>query len=477
MATAAARKFDPIQKPQAAAVYTRISRDSEQQGLGVARQEKECREWAARRGWTIGKVYSDNDISAFSGKRRKGYQAMLDAVKSGEVDGIVAWANDRLQRNLKELDEFIDLVNEAGIAVGVVTGGEYDLTTSEGRLLARIVGATARAESERKSERSRANHRQLRESGMPAGGSRPFGFSEDRRSLNKKEAARIRQAAEDLLVGRPVAVILREWNESGLKTTTGRNWVPQSFRKMMVSDRLAGKRDLDGKKVQAVWPAVLDEVTAKRIQALFSNRKTGPALTTTHAKHLLSGIAQCGLCRTALVSQPVPDPHGGPSKPAYVCSKNVRGCGKLRIRAADLEEDLLGRLWARINPVSLKRQPSQHPDDAEALEAMQRLQNAAMHLAEMLGNGELSPTEFRAAKAANEKALAEASRRVADIATKTMQVAALSEATNLEDRWPSLSIEDQRRFIRALFTNIAIGPAVRGRSFYDPDRLTVEFAF
>ncbi len=59
--------------PQRAAIYVRISDDREGQGLGVTRQEQDCRALAERLEWTLHPhrpVYSDNDIGA-STKSRK----------------------------------------------------------------------------------------------------------------------------------------------------------------------------------------------------------------------------------------------------------------------------------------------------------------------------------------------------------------------------------------------------------------------
>ena len=49
----------------ACAIYVRISEDRAGAGLGVARQEQDCRELAARRGWDVHDVYVDNDTEAF----------------------------------------------------------------------------------------------------------------------------------------------------------------------------------------------------------------------------------------------------------------------------------------------------------------------------------------------------------------------------------------------------------------------------
>ena len=96
--------------PERAAIYCRISDDREGRGLGVARQEDDCRKLAERLGWQVAKLYRDNDISAFRGKPRPAYQVMLDDVKNGQVDGILCWHNDRLHRHQRELEDFIELV-------------------------------------------------------------------------------------------------------------------------------------------------------------------------------------------------------------------------------------------------------------------------------------------------------------------------------------------------------------------------------
>ena len=71
-------------KTRAAAIYCRISRDAEQEGLGVARQEEDCRALAGKSGFTVAEVYTDNDISAStkSRKARPAYDRMLEATRT-----------------------------------------------------------------------------------------------------------------------------------------------------------------------------------------------------------------------------------------------------------------------------------------------------------------------------------------------------------------------------------------------------------
>jgi hypothetical protein len=41
----------------------------------------------------------------------------MDDVKNGQVDGILCWHNDRLHRHQRELEDFIELVDQSAIPV------------------------------------------------------------------------------------------------------------------------------------------------------------------------------------------------------------------------------------------------------------------------------------------------------------------------------------------------------------------------
>ena len=67
--------------PVAAAIYARISSDQEGTALGVKRQLEDCRKLAAAEGWVVAEEYTDNDVSAFTGKRRPRYEDMLEDIR------------------------------------------------------------------------------------------------------------------------------------------------------------------------------------------------------------------------------------------------------------------------------------------------------------------------------------------------------------------------------------------------------------
>src|SRR3954454_20195704 len=122
------------------AIYVRISDDRVGAGLGVARQEADCRQRAEELSWPVVDVYCDNDLSAYSGRPRPEYRRLLRDLEASRADVVLAWHTDRLHRSPRELEEFIDLCERRGVGVETVKAGPVDLSTPAGRAVARTLG-------------------------------------------------------------------------------------------------------------------------------------------------------------------------------------------------------------------------------------------------------------------------------------------------------------------------------------------------
>ena len=223
-----------------AAVYCRISKDKGGEALGVERQEADCRELADRLGWVIVAVFIDNDISAYSGAPRPQYEAMMRAVGEGRVDGIIAWHTDRLHRRSLELEKFVNVVEAHGTKVQTVSSGEIDLSTPSGQMVARMLGAAAQHEVDHARERMRSAKLQMAEAGKWRGGQRPYGFESDGITVRPAEAKVIREKSAEALAGRSLKALVRELNEKGLKTSTGRTWTVAALGALLIRPRNAG---------------------------------------------------------------------------------------------------------------------------------------------------------------------------------------------------------------------------------------------
>src|SRR5947209_1189182 len=148
-----------------AAIYARISSDRGGDQLGVRRQVKDCEALAERKGWEVAERYVDDDVSAYTGRHRPAYRQMLDDISGGVVDAVVVWHLDRLHRQPKELEEFFEVCDRAGVRALASVTGDVDLATDDGRFMARILGAVARKESDDKSRRIRRKALELAQAG------------------------------------------------------------------------------------------------------------------------------------------------------------------------------------------------------------------------------------------------------------------------------------------------------------------------
>ena len=134
----------------------------------------------------------------------------------------MVWDLDRLHRQPRELEEFFDLCEAAEVTKLASVSGDVDLSTHDGQFLARILGAVAAKESDDKSRRIRRKHEELAQAGKIAGGgSRPYGYEDDKRTIRESEAVVIRECAARLLAGEALRSICTDLNERGVPTSTG----------------------------------------------------------------------------------------------------------------------------------------------------------------------------------------------------------------------------------------------------------------
>jgi site-specific DNA recombinase len=305
-----------------AAIYTRISLDATGQRVGVTRQFEDCQALADPLGFEVVAHFDDNDMSAFSGKRRDGFEDMLVRLKNGEFDAVLCWHPDRLYRSLKDLERLIDIADVTGAQLRTVNGGDLDLSTATGKMLARILGSVSRQESEHKGERQRrANTQRRAAKRWVAGGQPPFGYvkvGEPRAyRLEPREpaATMVKQAAVDVLSGVSLRSIATDWNRRGVLTARGKQWTNLALRRVLMNPIYAGQIAHNGKIVgDGDWEPLLTGEQHRGLVAYLSD----PSRRSSNAferKHVGSGVYRCGKCGEKLYAA---FPHGR-NKMLYIC--------------------------------------------------------------------------------------------------------------------------------------------------------------
>lgn len=453
-----------------AAIYTRISSDQWGEALGVARQEADCRALCERRGWTVVGVFCDNDISAWSGKVRPAYRDILTAISGNEVDVVVAWHPDRLHRQTRELVAFIDLVEVHRVTVETVTAGTLDLSTPSGRMQAKIVGTVAEYESDHKAERIRRKLAANAAEGRHHGGSRPYGWKNDRITLDENEAKVVRDAAKRVLRGESVKAIARALNAAGYRSSIGREWRDVTVRDMLMRDRNAGIRMYHGKPVgRGRWAPILDEATLLQVKAVL----TAPGRRTTPGRdgkvHMLSSIARCGVCDGPIIVARS-KAYKGVTKPIYRCRdghiSRVQEDVDLHVAAV-----VVGRL-SQPDARELLAAPSATGGAAKAIAEAELLRTRLSEAAEAYAAGVLTLAQLETVTRTLRPKITAAESMAADAGRVRVLDPLLTRDT--EDAWLNLTPEQRRAVVDLLVTVTLHRSAVRGR-YRNPETIEIQW--
>lgn len=453
------------------AIYTRISRDAVGAGLGVDRQEQDCRELAERLGWRVAAVHRDNDLSAYSGRTRPGYRALLAAVEGGSVDAVVAWHQDRLHRSPAELEEYIRLCEPRSVPTATVRAGELDLTTAAGRMTARIVGAVARHESEQKAERMRRQRQQAQAQGRWIGGARPFGYEADGVTPHPVEGPAVTDAVRRVLAGESLGSIVRQWNADGPLTSTGGRWTTTTLAQVLERPRnagLVGDRPKGGRLRivgPASWPALVSEDEWRAFVALRRDPARRTHAGRTSRKLLGSGLYRCGKCGAVLRS----GGHGSTGRDRYGC----QGTPSCLRRAAEPIDDVVRRAVAELLRRDGVTIATERPDLAPVRSRLDALRVRQEEIASAFAGLELTGPQFRSANARLNDEIQQLEAQLATAAGSDALSALAAGATSAADAFLAADLDRQRAVVDLLAT-VRVMPLPRGQRF-DPATVRIDW--
>lgn len=467
---------------QVAAIYARISTDkrkgTKDEGASVANQLEVCKAFIKRQGWTEGKTYTDNSISATSGAIRPEFEQMLlDSPKL-----VVVWKQDRLERGVagtNDLDRFI----LAGCE-GVSSDGEritYD--SASGELITRLKSITSGYETRLKSERQKLRNNADAKAGKWHYSRPVFGNDWKTGKLIAKEADAIRAAAAALISDDDETKmsffgVAKAWNAAGFRTPEskgagGRLWEPGTVRKFFSAPRLIGKRVYNGETYDMKgWEAVLDEDTFNAIQDMIEANKTGKrgVQGSRNMPHLLTSIATCSKCGKGLN---VSYRGGKGSAMAYRCTTP----GHVSRVALPLEKWVVEKFLYLLMHEGAEHVVHPEGGGTSSKLRMERVRLIKAHdawLEEAVkseeGEEPVSAKVIGMKEAAHTKRLAEIDAQLLDVLRETSFAGLLPEMATegveaMWKRWESVPMDKKRSVIQSLFASIVVLPGPQGARF------------
>lgn len=461
-----------------AVIYARISSDRSGEQQGVDRQVTDCQSLVTERGWTVDDVLIDNDVSAFSGRVRPQFERLLDGLREGRYEVVVAYHVDRLYRRLRDLIPLLEICEKTGASVATVKAGSLDLSTASGRTVASILGAVAEGESARQAERIRREKLDRALAGKPNGSLKSYGYEADG-TVVESEAAVVRELAERVLAGDSLRSVTADLNDRGVPAARGGVWRQTTIRQLLMAARLSGQREhMPASKgrgysnapivAQGTWQPILSVEQTARLRTLLSD----PARRNMRpGRQLLTGVLRCGNCGHGMNSHA--DSKGGRR---YVCIKlpGTGKCGKRSVVGPATDEFVVAVVTEAIygggSPRRFMEQPSTGVS-AQALSEAERLNREIKTLARRFANDELTELQFEAQR----EELKRRRDAVVQPATHSDPAAALAAlpdtAESFNQLFSTLSVDRQRAILSAVLESIQLGPVKkRGHPGFDVER-------
>jgi site-specific DNA recombinase len=450
-----------------AAIYARLSEDRDETQLGVGRQVQDCEALARARNWSIADRYIDNDISAYSNKRRPQWERLLADITAGQIDAVIVYHLDRLTRQPRDLERFFDTCDRAGVSAMATVSGDINLATDDGRFHARILGAVARKSSDDQSRRLMRKALELAQAGQVAGGgSRPYGFENDRITIRESEAVIIREMVDRLLAGETIRSLCLDLQHRKIPSVNGTTWKPFPLRRMLASARISGQREHKGEIIaKAVWEPIIPPEKTTRVRALLAD----PARRATRPpqRYVLKGLLRCWRCNAPLVARP-----SDTGQRRYGCIKGLgyAGCGGVYALGETVERFVTQAALVRLDGpevlTALQATPSADVNAGRADQITGRLDELAQAYAAEV----ISMREWLAARNPLQQQLDQERRRVARETGASVLADIVGRGSELREQWDTLSIDRQRAILGAVLHQVTVLPARRGDNRFQPER-------
>jgi len=138
-----------------AGVYIRVStEDQVREGFSLGEQKEKLLQLCSFKEYEVYKVYEDAGISAKNMTHRPAFIEMMEDMKKGKINYIVAYKLDRVTRSVRDLEELISQLEKYNTYL-VCDRDDVNTSTANGRFFVRMLTVLSQLEIEIVSERTK----------------------------------------------------------------------------------------------------------------------------------------------------------------------------------------------------------------------------------------------------------------------------------------------------------------------------------
>jgi DNA invertase Pin-like site-specific DNA recombinase len=503
--------------------YLRVSKDRTGKGKSPDQQHADNAAALEQQGWDLHpEPYRDNDRSAsrYSKQAREGFAQLMSDLEE-DIFGAGAlglWESSRGSRRTGEWVDLIELCEIRGIRIWVTTHGRlYDPANARDRRSLLEDAVDSEYESAKTSKRLQRDMRSNAEKGRPHG-KKIYGYQRIKDSEtgalvrvepHVDQAPLVQEAARRILAGETFYAVAKDFNERGIPPRRGTRkahrqglgWTPPAIKQMLTMPAYAAKRQHQGEVIgDAMWPALIELDTWEKLQIVMSP----PQRKRTNdwpAKHLLTGIAACGVCgapmrigkqnagrrKDRVTGEPLPKPvdeHGNelpyPFYNTYVCVGVPGKTGfHVAMRDSHLDEVVTELMLSRLERPDFLAVIGERGKgtDAERRTILEEIASYQDYLdrvredaAQKLRFDVLMDQEARIGPK-----IKAAQKRLEKLSEMDPLVLRLIRDGAVRTGWDELELPDKRRVLRAMATPRVnrVGPEARGKRGINYERVDV----
>ena len=326
-----------------AVIYTRVSSEEQVSNLSLDVQEKTCRDYCARNGWTVDAVYREEGESAKTADRTVLRQLLTSLrTRPGVIEYVVVYDTSRFARDVYVHASLKQLLMKSGARLRAATQPLDD--TAAGRAIEGVFAVFNQLDNELRAEKITAGMKETVTRGRWPWRA-PIGYNNDRRDGRKvivfddRRARLMKKAFESIATGDAPADALKKVTAMGLVSKTGKPLRYQEFVKLLRNPFYKGiaKSATWGIETKGEHEPLVDATTWSRVQLHIAGRAV-PNRGHRNAQNPefpLRSFIRCANCGTPITASNCRGRRGN-TYPYYRCWK--KSCtAKVQIRAELLE--------------------------------------------------------------------------------------------------------------------------------------------
>jgi len=136
-------------------LYMRVStEDQAREGFSLSEQKERLEEFCKFKKYEIKDYYEDAGISAKTGNERPEFIRLMEDIKSGKINTIVALKLDRISRSIFDWENIMKTLEKYNADI-VCVNDDINTTSANGKMISRIMMSVSQNEIERTSERTK----------------------------------------------------------------------------------------------------------------------------------------------------------------------------------------------------------------------------------------------------------------------------------------------------------------------------------